>query len=798
VAYSPDGTTLASGGDDRTIRTWDTHTGQQQHQLTGHTGPVWAVAYSPDGTTLASGGRGGTIRTWDTHTGQQQHQLTGHTGPVWTVAYSPDGTTLASADDDGTIRLWDTRTGRQVAGTGFGLRLRPVRPLAEIRSDGASIEDLVGIGDDVETLAELIAAEQTDPPLAIAVLGSWGSGKSSLIRQVEQHVTRLADLSRNNLSLGSSSFVANVRQVSFNAWHYSDDRLWTGLIDHLFRTLASDPDEDDSPVHADREITQRADRTRAELEDCQRRDVQLRRQLAAARPGGRFSGLGSPYVAARLAAAAGRQLIRDVHTYLWVLAGWALAAIAAYLTWRFYQSNAALVGGIVATLAPLLVIWGRLRAWHRHGMNLTSQLRQHLQQRSDQLQARQDELSARLAELDAATRLSAFLHERSQPDTYQQYRGLLGQVYGDLRTLDTQLRHAQRQWQARPSGAPPLQRIVLYVDDLDRCPPRRVVEVLTAVHLMLALPLFVVVVAVDPRWLLNSIRHHHQELFTAEQPDGTGPDGLATPLDYLDKIFQIPYAVTPLTGTSASAYLTALLSSTTPAAPPPTTAAGQPGQQPPAAPEPAATTRDVAATRAGVEPTDPDEASPLADRLERTGALTRHTGTRHRAVPDLRPPGLQLNPIETQFMAQLGTLLPNPRAAKKLVNLYRLVRIGIPETELGSFVTDRSYQVVQLLLAILVGSPTASHTIFTATLAADPQQDLATLLDEDKPPTDPGQWESTRPVRDRLSAQLHELAGAGGFTMDTTLHRYQQWCPRLARYSFHTRAIATAPPGQAP
>jgi len=49
-------------------------------------------------------------------------------------------------------------------------------------------------------------------------------------------------------------------------------------------------------------------------------------------------------------------------------------------------------------------------------------------------------------------------------------------------------------------GPPPLQRIVLYVDDLDRCPPTKVVDVLRATHLLLALPLFVVIVAVDPRW----------------------------------------------------------------------------------------------------------------------------------------------------------------------------------------------------------------------------------------------------------------------------------------------------------
>jgi KAP family P-loop domain len=52
---------------------------------------------------------------------------------------------------------------------------------------------------------------------------------------------------------------------------------------------------------------------------------------------------------------------------------------------------------------------------------------------------------------------------------------------------------------------PEIDRFVLYIDDLDRCPPRRVVEMLDAIHLLLAVPLFVVVVAVDPRWLLRSL-----------------------------------------------------------------------------------------------------------------------------------------------------------------------------------------------------------------------------------------------------------------------------------------------------
>jgi WD40 repeat protein len=111
MAFSPDGARLATASSDQTARIWDTATGHHRTTMTGHTGRVSGVAFSPDGTRLATASGDSTARIWDTATGQPRTTMTGHTGLVNGVAFSPDGTRLATASSDRTTRIWDTATG---------------------------------------------------------------------------------------------------------------------------------------------------------------------------------------------------------------------------------------------------------------------------------------------------------------------------------------------------------------------------------------------------------------------------------------------------------------------------------------------------------------------------------------------------------------------------------------------------------------------------------------------------------------------------------------------------------------
>jgi uncharacterized protein with WD repeat len=112
VAFCPGGTRVAAASADKALL-WDLRTDRQLRWFL-HDDRVWAVAFSPDGTRLATASHDRSARVWDVSTGQELARFL-HNAPVAGVAFSPDGARVATASDDKTACVWDTVTGNRLA-----------------------------------------------------------------------------------------------------------------------------------------------------------------------------------------------------------------------------------------------------------------------------------------------------------------------------------------------------------------------------------------------------------------------------------------------------------------------------------------------------------------------------------------------------------------------------------------------------------------------------------------------------------------------------------------------------------
>jgi hypothetical protein len=312
-------------------------------------------------------------------------------------------------------------------------------------------------------------------------------------------------------------------------------------------------------------------------------------------------------------------------------------------------------------------------------------------------------LQREVAELQPGRLILRFIEERSRSADYRSRLGIVSLVRRDFERLSELADPDSLQ---RNAELMPVERIILYIDDLDRCRPERVIDVLEAVHLLLAFKLFMVVVAVDPRWLRHCLEHHYPDLFALHAQDGStaahgAPTRPATAQDYLEKIFQIPFTLQPLKDNGYRRMVRGLTA---------------PNLVPDAATPVAG--RAAAAGGAAPPPTAPSDAAP-AKTGSPAPAAERPTPAGPSRAPDEEDGGVEgaierltIRSWELQDMEHLAPLFRTPRAVKRFVNTYRFLRAGVRPHELALFEGDRedpgTCRAALLLLAVVVSYSSAA------------------------------------------------------------------------------------------
>jgi hypothetical protein len=426
------------------------------------------------------------------------------------------------------------------------------------------------------------------------------------------------------------------------------------------------------------------------------------------------------------------------------------------------------------------------------------------ERRLEQAEERVRAAQLNLEENRPERRIARFIQERVGSDDYRKHLGVVASVRRDFQKLSALMYPEQDTGMSAlppaPPGLPRIDRIVLYVDDLDRCPPARVVEVLEAVHLLLAFKLFVVVVGVDSRWMLRSLLERYPGLLVDDRgTERAGPsqaEAGAGSHDYLEKIFQIPYWLRPMDPAGAFRLISGLVSQSAAPAPPATQAG------------------ETAPVQAGEGETPSGPAAPGTGGLlaEETGSgiPSEPGGVAKEAVTPAMPAGqeaadatppvpgdvvesaaqrLDIHHLELEFMQGLAPFVGNsPRRVKRFVNIYRLFKASLPPGAHATFIkrgnVSGDHLPVLVLLAIITGAPRFAPEWLRQLLSADPELQVRALVDSLKASQD-----AERGVVVGALDVYIQVRGE-----DVTIRELTDWAPRIGRYSF---AAVTAAHGQA-
>jgi len=459
----------------------------------------------------------------------------------------------------------------------------------------------------------------------------------------------------------------------------------------------------------------------------------------------------------------------------------------------------------------------------------------------DAKKERADTIAA-LREMEPGRVLETFVQERAASTDYRKLLGVVALIRRDFKRLSDMLREQgnvelrqavteilkkdeeQRKLEAQTAladgtvvvtvSAEPspelvdeklkeyrIDRIVLYIDDLDRCPPKQVVDVLQAIHLLLAFELFVVVVGVDARWIRHALRERYPKMLSEDWDNGGAPKGrkerapkFATPRDYIEKIFQVPFWLRPMDDDDAQRLLEGLI--------PVSQISSGIGieHNVPADQSGADATAATVATQSGAvsgvagqesaESTISSETIDGRDRESQANETVAAAGSSTEAIVEqfefgLKPESLLLDINERNAMVGLSRVIgKTPRTLKRFVNVYRIIKAGLNGKEFEAFVgtgpADAQYKAVLILLAVAYGAPDVAPTFFRALKDGPKGMSLEEFLRVAHPTT----FQPARSLNEELNVFVNE------YDVDMPLAIFCEWLPVVVRYTFQLGSLS--------
>lgn len=656
-------------------------------------------------------------------------------------------------------------------------------------SDSDKGTDYLDITKDVNAFARVIAAKSFEPPLAIALFGKWGSGKSFFMRKLKEHIMKLSSNKAEGI------YCEGIAHIHFNAWSYMDSNLWASIVTKIFEELNEYISENrkvniekkeieklltdklsiakeeigileskkESVVLQINSLEEKRKRVTIELDENIRKVktdtiwqiiettdkefnakekimtalkendsfIKTEAELKAIIPEKYWNNPEKSYQLAKSRFTFLNEFFRKdkIQSNLICLA--VILTIIAFtplilelLSLQISKTNfiipqvalsLLITGGAIwrraeivyYQLQPVVASFWKIKESHESKVKeAKAKFEQEekalkleiekgksevllIEEQIQKAETIKTDLDFRINNAFATEALYSFIDRRSKSEDYKKHLGLISIIRRDFEILnDLFTDHNQETEKIKNAKEfkdkfkKPLERIILYIDDLDRCPEENVVQVLEAVNLLMAFPLFVVVVGVDSRWVKNALVKKHALQFTCKLNDIEELDTnleMIEPSNYLEKIFQVPFHLKDAKDTNVKDMIKKLTQNKA---------------------------KITEYAKEGYVEEGYVEEGYVTPDIDNGRPFSNLNPTQNKASDSIlidKPEALILTDAEIALMQDMSDIIGNnPRAIKRFVNIYRIIKAH-EEFDYETDSTNQELSVILFLLALPLG-----------------------------------------------------------------------------------------------